>query len=139
MKPLLPASAATLVLAAEDAPARVPVLRVSPSVPPPVPEGSVRFATFNTALSRQRPGAMLSALAFGVRGRARAAAETVQRVRPDVLLVNEFDYDPSNRALGLFARMYLERGWNGAEGVGFPPCLHRTGEHRGGVRGGPRR
>ncbi|MFL1376887.1 endonuclease/exonuclease/phosphatase family protein [Nocardiopsis protaetiae] len=114
------ASTATLVLAAEDAPVRDPAAPVSPSVPPPVPEGSVRFATFNAALSRQRPGAMLSALAGGEWGKARAVAETVQRVRPDVLLVNEFDHDPSGRALELFARKYLERGWNGAAGVEYP-------------------
>ncbi|SHI89928.1 alkaline phosphatase D [Nocardiopsis flavescens] len=116
----LPASTATLVLAAEDARAVPPAVAVSPSVPPPVPEGSVRFATFNTALSRRRPGAMLSALASGGWDKARAVAETVQRVRPDVLLVNEFDHDPSGRAAELFARGYLGRGWNGARGLEFP-------------------
>ncbi|CAL9401249.1 hypothetical protein SUDANB121_01476 [Nocardiopsis dassonvillei] len=120
MNPLPPASTATLVLAAGDAPVRAPAVDVSPSVPPPVPAGSVRFATFNTALSRNRPGAMLSALASGEWGRARAVAETVQWVRPDVLLLNEFDHDPSGRALELFCREYLERGWGGAEGIVYP-------------------
>ncbi|MFY7066780.1 endonuclease/exonuclease/phosphatase family protein [Nocardiopsis changdeensis] len=109
-----------MVLASEDVPAAAPAVAVSPSVPPPVPAGSVRFATFNTALSRQRPGAMASALASGGWRLARAVAETVQRVRPDVLLVNEFDHDPTGRALELFVREYLERGWNGSEGVEFP-------------------
>jgi hypothetical protein len=87
---------------------------------PASPAGSGRAATDPPALSRQRPGAMLSALAGGEWGKARAVAETVQRVRPDVLLVNEFDHDPSGRALELFARKYLEHGWNGAAGVEYP-------------------
>ncbi|MDT0330452.1 endonuclease/exonuclease/phosphatase family protein [Nocardiopsis lambiniae] len=120
MTSLRPASTATLVLVTEDAPIAPPAVAVSPSVPPPVPEGAVRFATFNTALSRGRPGGMARALASAGWGRARVIAEIVQRVRPDVLLVNEFDHDPTGRALRSFARGYLARGWNGAEGVDYP-------------------
>lgn len=41
----------------------------------------------------------------------------IRRVRPDLLLVNEFDYDPAGASSRLFARHYLESG----DGGGAPP------------------
>src|SRR5690606_27165408 len=40
---------------------------------------------------------------------ARKVAAVLQRVRPHVVLVNEFDYDASGRAADLFQRAYLEQ------------------------------
>ncbi|MFY9973696.1 MAG: endonuclease/exonuclease/phosphatase family protein [Chromatiaceae bacterium] len=37
----------------------------------------------------------------------RAVAEIIQRVRPDVLLLNEFDYDPDDEALRPFQEMRM--------------------------------
>ncbi len=65
---------------------------------------SVRFATFNASLNRDASGQLLSdlanPLASGVSTtvakriqQAHNVAEIIQRVNPDVLLVNEFDYD----------------------------------------------
>src|SRR5690606_9933177 len=39
---------------------------------------------------------------------ARKVAAVLQRVRPDVVLVNEFDFDASGQAADLFQRDYLD-------------------------------
>ena len=44
----------------------------------------------------------------------------IQRVRPDILLVNEFDYDPTGEAAELFKTKYLAVGQNGCEPIEFP-------------------
>ncbi|HEX2505418.1 MAG TPA: endonuclease/exonuclease/phosphatase family protein, partial [Gaiellaceae bacterium] len=60
----------------------------------------LRFATFNASLNRNAPGQLLADLSTTSNAQAKAVAEIVQRTRPDVLLVNEFDYEPA--ALALF-------------------------------------
>jgi hypothetical protein len=51
---------------------------------------------------------------------ARAIAEVVQINRPDVLLLNEFDYAPDNLAADLFNKNYLRVGQNGKAPVDYP-------------------
>lgn len=114
------ASTATLVLVHEEVGASPSPVAVSPSVPPPPAPGAVRFAAFNTALSRQRPGEMVRLLSDPGWAQARAVAEIVQLVRPDVLLLNEVDHDEEGRGLRFLRENYLERGWNGAGGITFP-------------------
>ena len=65
---------------------------------------ATRFATFNASLNRNLPGQALSDLSApfdpaepdaalrGRRAQAAAVAEIIQRTRPEVLLINEFDY-----------------------------------------------
>ena len=79
----------------------------------------VRFATFNVSLSRNEAGQLIRDLQ-GDDPQARAVAEVIQRVAPDVLLLNEFDYDPVGTALDLFTERYLGVGQNGA-----PPIRYR--------------
>ena len=54
---------------------------------------TVRFATFNASLNRSAAGQLVSDLSTPANTQAWNVAETIQRVRPDVVLVNEFDYD----------------------------------------------
>ena len=49
---------------------------------------------------------------------AQNVAETIQRVDPDVLLINEFDYDP--RAVDLFRDNYLAVPHHGSTPVDYP-------------------
>jgi hypothetical protein len=44
----------------------------------------------------------------------------IQRVRPDILLVNEFDYDAAGRAAELFRTKYLAIAQNECEPITFP-------------------
>ncbi len=80
----------------------------------------VRFATFNASLNRNAAGRLVSDLSTPSNAQARAVAEVIQRTRPDVLLINEFDFDAGNPGLDLFARNYLEVAQNGAAPISYP-------------------
>ena len=77
----------------------------------------VRFATFNASLNRAAAGELRADLSTRDDVQARNVAETIQRVRPDVVLVNEFDYDPT--AARLFRENYLEVGQRGARPITY--------------------
>lgn len=67
------------------------------------PPAQVRFATFNASLNRATFGQLFTDLsAPGSAGAAQAKhiAEIIQRNAPDILLVNEFDWDPATDAQG---------------------------------------
>ena len=80
----------------------------------------VRFATFNASLNREGPGDLIRDLSNPDNPQARNVAEIIQRTRPDVLLINEFDFDPERRAPALFQENYLARGQNGTEPIEYP-------------------
>jgi hypothetical protein len=80
----------------------------------------VRFATYNASLNRGAFGALVADLSTPDNAQAGAVAEVIQRMRPDVLLLNEFDYDTSGDALRLFQDNYLSVGRNGAEPIVYP-------------------
>jgi hypothetical protein len=79
-----------------------------------------RFATFNASLNRAAEGQLIADLSTPGNAQAQAAAETIQRVRPDVLLINEFDFDAQGQAARLFQRNYLSVGHNGAAPIHYP-------------------
>jgi myo-inositol-hexaphosphate 3-phosphohydrolase len=81
---------------------------------------SVRFATFNASLNRNAAGQLISDLSNGANQQARNVAEIIQRVNPDVVLINEFDYEPDQAAAKLFQQNYLSVGHNGAAPVEYP-------------------
>ncbi|WP_295364377.1 endonuclease/exonuclease/phosphatase family protein [Arenimonas sp.] len=80
---------------------------------------SLRVATFNTSLYSPEAGGLVARLEAGDE-RARKIAAVIQRQRPDVLLLNEFDYDPEGRAADLFARDYLGVGQFGEQAIAYP-------------------
>ncbi|MGP4008277.1 endonuclease/exonuclease/phosphatase family protein [Streptomyces sp. 4N124] len=80
---------------------------------------AVRFATFNASLNRGTQGALVTDLSTPDNTQAKNVAETIQRVDPDVLLINEFDYVESGAAVRLFLRNYLAVGQNGAKPVRY--------------------
>jgi hypothetical protein len=80
-------------------------------------EADVRFATFNASLNRNVAGQLVADLSTPNNAQAAAVAEIVQRVRPDVLLINEFDFAPA--AVGLFQRNYLSVPHNGAAAIEY--------------------
>ncbi len=79
---------------------------------------SVRFATFNASLNRFNQGDLANDLSTPDNAQAQAVAEIIQRARPEVLLVNEFDFDPA--AADLFRANYLEVSQNGAHPIDYP-------------------
>ena len=80
---------------------------------------TIRFATFNASLYRSEEGKLIADLR-GSDGQARAIAAIIQRVRPDVLLINEFDYDSDGIAAELFQTNYLSVEQDGAEPITYP-------------------
>lgn len=93
---------------------------------------SVRFATFNASLNRFNLGDLANDLSTPNNAQAATVAEIIQRANPDVLLINEFDYDPV--AAELFRTNYLEVPHNGAPAVTYPYLFiapSNTGEPSG--------
>lgn len=78
---------------------------------------AVRVATFNASLNRAAQGELRADLSTPDNPQAQRIAEIIQRVRPDILLINEFDYDPV--AVDLFRDNYLEVGHNGAKPITY--------------------
>lgn len=81
---------------------------------------TVTVTTFNASLNRSSEGELLENLSDGDNVQAQNAAETIQRINPDIILVNEFDYDEAHKAADLFRKNYLEVGHNGAAPISFP-------------------
>jgi hypothetical protein len=79
----------------------------------------VRIATFNASLNRGTEGELRRELATPDSAQARKVAEIIQRVRPDILLLQEFDFDVRGEALTGFQSNYLARSQNGAEPIHF--------------------
>jgi hypothetical protein len=80
----------------------------------------VRFATFNASLNRNLPGQLIEDLSTPANAQAATVAEIIQRVRPDVLLINEFDFDADGTAARLFQQNYLSVPHNGAAAIEYP-------------------
>jgi 3-phytase len=87
--------------------------------PAPAPE-TVRFATFNVSMFRGTPGALRAALADPQLEQARGAAAILQEVRPDVVLLNEFDRDGCCEAVRLFRQNFLAVGQDGRQPIDYP-------------------
>jgi endonuclease/exonuclease/phosphatase family metal-dependent hydrolase len=72
-------------------------------------DSSLRFATFNCSLAAQSKGELAERLSSGKDAQAISIAQIIRIVRPDVLLLNEFDFDAEGRAAKLFREHYLQR------------------------------
>jgi endonuclease/exonuclease/phosphatase family metal-dependent hydrolase len=81
---------------------------------------AVRFATFNASMHRDAAGELVEDLRSADRLQIKRVAEIVQRVRPQVLLLNEFDYDADGQAADLFQQNYLAKGQNGQQPIEYP-------------------
>ena len=79
----------------------------------------VRFATFNASLNRNTAGQLVSDLSTPNNTQAKTVAEIIQRTRPDVLLINEFDFVEGGVAAELFQDNYLSISQNGAEPIEY--------------------
>ncbi|WP_164234359.1 endonuclease/exonuclease/phosphatase family protein [Microbacterium hydrocarbonoxydans] len=114
--------AAVLLLTAGASATAAPALADQPSPPSPAPAsvGDVRFATFNASLNRGAEGALVADLSEPGNAQADAVAEIIQRANPDVLLINEFDYDAGGEALRLFQENYLSVAHGDAAPVEYP-------------------
>ncbi len=82
-------------------------------------EGTLRVATFNASLYREREGELARDLSTGD-DQAQAVAEIIQRTAPDIVLLNEFDYDESGESAEVFRDGYLAVSQNGQPAQDYP-------------------
>ena len=94
---------------------------------------AVRFATFNTSLYADSDGGLIARL-MNNDAAARKVAAIIQHQRPDVLLLNEFDYDDEGKAIAIFLRDYLAVGQLGEQPISYPH--HFSGTVNTGVASG---
>ncbi len=81
---------------------------------------TVRFATFNIWELRAPKLDQVDAAGVGTNPQLRGAAEIIQRVRPDVLLVNEIDFDAGRRLNARkFVDRYLKVSQNGQQPIDY--------------------
>jgi len=85
---------------------------------PPV-AASVRVATFNASLNRPQAGQLAEELVAPGSEKASHVAAILQRVRPDILLLNEFDFDAEGVALDGFVANYLAVSQQGETPVDY--------------------
>ena len=69
---------------------------------------TVRIATFNCSLNRESDGELVRSLTGGADPQAREVARVLRSVRPDIVLLNEFDFDAEGKAIELFRTEYLQ-------------------------------
>lgn len=79
---------------------------------------TLRVATFNTSLNDDRAGGLIERLRNGDEA-ARNIAAVIQRQRPDILLINEFDYDADGQAAALFQSDYLAKPQYGQAAIHY--------------------
>lgn len=82
----------------------------------------LRLATYNVSLNRKNHDEMYRELKSGESSQARAIAEVIRQVDPDVLLIQELDKGTEQEALAAFHDLYLNRGSQTA--VGAYPFRH---------------
>jgi endonuclease/exonuclease/phosphatase family metal-dependent hydrolase len=80
----------------------------------------VRFATLNAAMGLRDAGELGRRLSAGNDPALRDLAEILQRVRPDVVLLNEIDYEEHFDAGALLQDNYLSRPRGDLEAIDYP-------------------
>ncbi len=99
-------------------------------------EGSLRLATFNVSLNREQAGELTNDLQAD-NAQASAIAAVIRAVQPDILLLNELDYDPANSNAELFQKNFLSHDQVDSFGNAAWPLRHtfsspvNTGEPSG--------
>jgi hypothetical protein len=80
----------------------------------------IRVATYNTSLALDRERDLLTSLRTGTFPQAKRVAEVLQLIEPDILVLNEFDYDAGSTALNRFHDKFLNVSQNGRPAQNFP-------------------
>lgn len=78
---------------------------------------TIRIASFNASLNRGSQGELVTDLSTPGNEQAKKVAEIIQRKKPDVLALLEFDYDKNGDGLRLFQENYLSVSQNGADTI----------------------
>ena len=82
-------------------------------------DSTVRFATFNISFHRRSGGELAEELALAESEKPKQIAEIIQRVRPDVILLNEFDFDKEGQGIKNFLKNHLGVSQNGQKPIAY--------------------
>lgn len=96
-------------------------------------KGQIRFATFNIAMGLESNDELYQRLHSGEDEALKKVAAVIQRVRPDVLLLNEFDWYDFDSTL-LFIKNYLNNPQYGNDAISYAHSLNgavNTGNNSG--------
>jgi hypothetical protein len=106
---------------------------LAPDLAAEEPGKTARFATFNIAMGLEAKGELYERLLSGEDERLKKVAAIIQAVRPDVLLLNEFDRFELDAGV-IFVSNYLEKAQHGFEPISYAHTLDgavNTGEQSG--------
>ena len=78
-----------------------------------LPAKTIRVCSYNAALAQNGQGQLAAFLRGGDNASAKRVAEVVQMIAPDVLLLNEFDYDQFGTAATRMNDLYFNVSQNG--------------------------
>ena len=81
-------------------------------------ENAIRVATFNVALNRRNDGDLLKELEKGTSKKVSRVAAIIQMVRPDVLLLNEVDFD-GGKTVEAFQKQFLEKSQHDQKPIAY--------------------
>ncbi len=81
---------------------------------------TIRVATFNAALYRNEHGILKKDLEQGSDEQIKIIAEIIQRTHPDILVLQEFDYDAKGANLQLFQQNYLSKSHHYSTPIHYP-------------------
>lgn len=96
-------------------------------------DATVRVATYNVSLNRKTEGALVRDLQNND-AQAAKVARVLRTIQPDIVLLNEFDYDKAGVAAELFRSKYLESDIPGLQKLAMPYAYSdavNTGEPSG--------
>ncbi len=91
------------------------------------PAETIRVATYNASLNRSGPGLLVNDL-MSEDEQISKVIQILARVQPDIVLINEFDYDAEGVALDLFLEKLTKAGLDYAHAFNAPV---NTGEPSG--------
>ena len=95
---------------------------------------TIRVCTYNAAMSLDREGQLAASLRGGQNTTAKRVAEVVQIIQPDILLLNEFDYDRFGTGVTRLNDLYFKVSQNGRAPQNYPHrylAISNTGIHSG--------
>lgn len=84
---------------------------------------AIRFATFNAAMYRDEHGMLKKDLETGGDEQIKIISRIIQQVRPDVLVLQEIDYDPRGEYLDLLQKNYLGVSIDGSKPINYPHAM----------------
>lgn len=87
---------------------------------PAIGEDHLRIATYNTSLYGKVAGQIRQRLSDGMDSQAEKIAAIVQTVRPDILLVNEIDYDADAGTAKLLAEKFFAQPQGDLQAIVYP-------------------